>query len=117
MSHPIENVVYSELRKRGYPVDVGVVGRRATVKGKSVREQLKVDFMANLGNSRIYLQSAYQMPKPEKVAQEKASLYGIDDSFKKIVLVRDVVKPLRDERSVLTMSVYDFLLHGDCLSW
>lgn len=116
-NHVMENVVYNELRMRGYSVDVGVVGKRETVEGKSVRKQLEVDFVANLGSNRFYLQSAYQMPTPEKVAQEKASLYGIDDSFKKIVLVRDVVKPLRDERGVLTMSVYDFLLHGDSLSW
>lgn len=107
MSRPIESTVYNVLRMRGYPVDVGVVGRRATVEGKSVREQLEADFVANLGSNRIYLQSAYQMPTPEKVAQGKASLYGIDGSFKKIVLVRDV----------LTMSVYDFLLHADSLSW
>ncbi|WP_307739332.1 hypothetical protein [uncultured Parolsenella sp.] len=113
----MENVLYNELRMRGYSVDVGVVERRSQVDGKDVRKQLEVDFVANLGSNRIYIQSAYQMPTPEKERQEKASLYGIDDSFKKIVLVKDVVKPLHDEKGVLTMSVYDFLLNADSLSW
>lgn len=69
-----------------------------------------MDFVANLGSRRYYLQSAYQLPTPEKVVQEKASLIAIPDSFKKIVLVRDVVKPTRDEDGILTLSLYDFLM-------
>ena len=72
--------------------------------------------MANLGSSRYYIQSALQLSDERKVAQEKASLRGIDDSFAKIVLVRDVVKPTRDEKGILTMSVYDFLLNANSLN-
>ena len=114
-SHLMENIIYNELRSRGYAVDVGVVTKRSREEGKDVRQQLEVDFVANLGSERYYIQSALEMRTPEKIAQEKASLYGIDDSFKKIVLVRDVVKPLYDERGVLTMSVLDFLLDSNSL--
>lgn len=115
-THIMENVIYNELRMRGYSVDVGVVEQRPLVDGHARRVQLEVDFVANLGSRRYYIQSAYQLPDEEKVAQEKASLRGIDDSFSKIVLVRDVVKPTRDERGILTMSVYDFLLNPDSLT-
>ena len=115
-THIMENIVYNELRTRGYNVDVGVVDRRGTSEGVPYRKRLEVDFVANLGNRRCYIQSAYQLPTPEKVAQEKASLLEIDDSFQKIVLVRDVVKPVRDEHGILTMSVYDFLLDPDSLT-
>ena len=115
-THIMENIVYNELRTRGYNVDVGVVDRRGTSEGVPYRKRLEVDFVANLGNRRCYIQSAYQLPTPEKVAQEKASLLEIDDSFQKIVLVRDVVKPVRDEHGILTMSVYDFLLNPDSLT-
>lgn len=115
-THIMENIVYNELRTRGYNVDVGVVEQRSRHDGEQYRKQLEVDFVANLGSQRYYIQSAYQLPTEEKVAQEKASLLGIDDSFKKIVLVRDVVKPARDDRGILTMSVYDFLLDADSLT-
>ena len=115
-SHIMENVVYNELRARGYSVDVGVVEKRAREEGRDVRRQLEVDFVANRGSDRVYIQSALEMRTPEKAAQEKASLLGINDSFKKVVLVRDVVKPLRDERGVVTMSVFDFLLEENSLA-
>lgn len=115
-SHIMENVVYNELRARGYSVDVGVVEKRAREEGGDVRRQLEVDFVANRGSDRVYIQSALEMRTPEKAAQEKASLLGINDSFKKVVLVRDVVKPLRDERGVVTMSVFDFLLDENSLA-
>ena len=115
-SHIMENVVYNELRARGYSVDVGVVEKRVREEGRDLRKQLEVDFVANRGSDRIYIQSALEMRTPEKAAQEKASLLGINDSFKKVVLVRDVVKPLRDERGVVTMSVFDFLLDEDSLA-
>ena len=114
--HIMENVVYNELRARGYSVDVGVVEKRAREEGKDVRKQLEVDFVANRGSDRVYIQSALEMRTPEKSAQEKASLLGINDGFKKVVLVRDVVKPLRDERGVVTMSVFDFLLDENSLA-
>lgn len=111
----MENIIFNELRGRGYSVDVGVVEKRALVDGRDVRKQLEVDFVANKGSRRYYLQSAYQMPTDEKREQEKASLRGIGDSFKKVVLVRDPVRPLYDETGVLTMSVFDFLLDSDAL--
>lgn len=115
-SHIMENVVYNELRVRGYSVDVGVVEKRVREEGRDVRRQLEVDFVANRGSDRVYIQSTLEMRTPEKAAQEKASLLGINDSFKKVVLVRDVVKPLRDERGVVTMSVFDFLLDENSLA-
>lgn len=115
-SHIMENVVYNELRARGYSVDVGVVEKRAREEGRDVRRQLEVDFVANRGSDRVYIQSALEMGTPEKAAQERASLLGINDSFKKVVLVRDVVKPLRDEWGVVTMSVFDFLLDENSLA-
>lgn len=115
-SHIMENVVYNELRTRGYSVDVGVVEKRAREEGRDVRRQLEVDFVANRGSDRVYIQSALEMGTPEKAAQERASLLGINDSFKKVVLVRDVVKPLRDEWGVVTMSVFDFLLDENSLA-
>ena len=115
-SHIMENVVYNELRARGYSVDVGVVEKRVREEGRDVRRQLEVDFVANRGSDRVYIQSALEMGTPEKAAQEKASLLGINDNFKKVVLVRDVVKPLRDEWGVVTMSVFDFLLDENSLA-
>lgn len=115
-SHIMENVIYNELRVRGYSVDIGVVEKRVREEGRDVRKQLEVDFVANRGSDRVYIQSALEMRTPEKAAQEKAPLLGINDSFKKVVLVRDVVKPLRDERGVVTMSVFDFLLDENSLA-
>ena len=116
-THIMENIIYNELRMRGYSVDVGVVDQRSKEDGKDVRKRLEVDFVANLGSYRCYIQSALQLPDEQKVKQEKASLRGIDDNFAKIVLVRDVVRPFRDEDGVLTMSVYDFLMNPDSLKW
>jgi predicted AAA+ superfamily ATPase len=114
-THIMENIVYNELRARGYLVSVGVVEKRQTTNGKQQRTQLEVDFVASLGSSRYYIQSAYQLPDAQKIAQEKAPLLAIDDSFKKVVLVRDVLEPSWDDNGILTMSVYDFLLHPDSL--
>ena len=116
-THIMENIVYNELRGRGYSVDVGVVEKRGLEDGRDRRTQLEVDFVATLGPKRYYLQSAYQLPTEEKQAQEKASLLQIDDSFKKIILVHDVMKPAIDEHGIVTMSVYDFLLNDDSLDW
>ncbi len=114
-THIMENIVYNELRARGFSVDVGSVEKRARKNGKIVRRQLEVDFVANLGTHRYYIQSALHLPSLEKERQEKASLAEISDSFKKIVLVRDVVKPIYDEQGILTMSIYDFLLNSHSL--
>lgn len=116
-SHIMENIVYNELRMRGYSVDVGIVEKRGKKNGKDYRKALEVDFVANLGSARYYIQSALQLPDAKKIAQETASLNEINDSFKKIVLVRDVIKANSDDRGILFMSVYDFLLNRDSLSW
>lgn len=115
-THIMENIIYNELCMRGYSVDVGVVETRGRDKdGKNTRKQLEVDFVANRGSNRCYVQSAYQISDSAKEQQEKASLKELDDSFSKIVLVRDVVKPARDNDGILTMSVYDFLLDPQSL--
>ena len=116
-THIMENIVYNELRMRGYSVDVGVVEKRGRRDGKDYRAALEVDFVANLGSRRYYIQSAYQLPDPAKTEQEKASLKAIGDSFKKIVLTRDVVKPMYDDDGILTMSVLDFLLDPRSLEY
>jgi predicted AAA+ superfamily ATPase len=115
-THIMENIIYNELRARGYTVDVGVVEKRGKRDGKDYRKSLEVDFVANLGSSRCYIQSTYALPTAEKAAREKASLKEIQDSFKKVVLVRDTIKPSRDTYGILTMSVYDFLLNQDSLA-
>ena len=114
-THIMENVLFNELRMRGYSVDVGVVERREASGGRDRRVKREVDFVANLGSRRYYVQSAYRMETPEKAAQEKASLLGIGDSFKKIVVVRDPVVPLMDGDGILTMGLFDFLLDPDSL--
>lgn len=115
-THLMENVIYNELRGRGYSVDVGVVERRRTDgEGKTIRTQLEIDFVANLGSKRYYIQSAFSMPSEEKKIQEKASLLNVNDSFKKIIVVKDVVNVTRDENGITTMSIYDFLLKENSL--
>ncbi len=115
-THLMENIVYNELRSRGYAVDVGVVEKRETAEdGKMEKKQLEIDFVANLGSKRYYIQSAFSMPTEEKRIQEKASLVNINDSFKKIIIVKDVVNVTRDEDGITTMSIYDFLLKENSL--
>ena len=107
----MENVIYNELRMRGYNVDVGII--QVTEKddeGKSLRKQLEVDFVCNLGSSRYYIQSAYSLPTEEKRNQEVRPFKKIDDSFKKIVVTKDIVAPQYDENGILTVNIYDFLL-------
>ena len=115
-THLMENIIYNELRVRGYQVDVGVVVKRGrTEKGVQEKKQLEIDFVANLGSKRYYIQSAFSLPDDEKRAQEKASLINVGDSFKKIIIVKDVVKPLHDNDGILTMNIYDFLLDENSL--
>ncbi|MBR6223318.1 MAG: ATP-binding protein [Lachnospiraceae bacterium] len=110
-THLMENAVYNELLSRGYTVDVGVVEtRKYSQEGKQERRNLEIDFVANMGSQRYYIQSAFQIPDQDKERQEKESLNNVNDSFKKIVLVRDIVKVSRDEKGIVTMSVYDFLM-------
>ncbi len=115
-THIMENIVYNELRSRGYSVDVGVVEKRGVnAEGKMERTYLEIDFVANLGSKRYYIQSAFSMPTEEKRLQEKASLVNVNDSFKKIILVKDVMNVTRDEDGITTMSIYDFLLKENSL--
>ena len=110
-THLMENIIYNELRVRGYQVDVGVVIKRSrTEEGVQEKKQLEIAFVANMGSKRYYIQSAFSLPDSEKRAQEKASLINVKDSFKKIIIVKDVVKPFHDIDGILTMSIYDFLL-------
>ncbi|MGN0077487.1 MAG: ATP-binding protein [Coriobacteriales bacterium] len=110
-THLMENVVYNELRARGLSVDVGIVTRRRLdSEGRKVASNLEVDFVANRGSRRYYIQSAYAMPSAAKREQEAASLRRIDDSFKKIIVVKDVVNTTRDESGIVTMGLFDFLL-------
>ena len=115
-SHLMENVMFNELRLRGFSVDVGQVTRRKVDdKGDRRTDKLEVDFVANLGSKRYYIQSAYAMPDEEKRRQEKESLKQIGDEFKKIIITRDVVNISRDEDGIVTMSLFDFLLDQDSL--
>lgn len=115
-THLMENIIYNELRSRGYTVDVGVVEKRGTDEnGKEYKKQLEIDFVANLGSKRYYIQSAFSMQTEEKRIQEKASLVNVNDSFKKIIVVKDVVNITRDEEGITTMSIYDFLLKENSL--
>ena len=110
-THSMENVIYNELRMRGYNVDVEVVPiAERDENGKIIRKQLEVDFVCNLGTSRYYIQSAYSLPDEAKRAQEIKPFRKIDDSFKKIIITKDIVQPYYDEYGILTVNIYDFLL-------
>lgn len=117
-THIMENIIYNELRIRGFHVDVGMVEvREADKSGKAVRKQLEVDFVVNQGSQRYYIQSAFAMPTREKEAQESASLLRINDSFKKIIVVKDDIKPKRNENGILTIGLMDFLLDKNSLNY
>ena len=110
-NHIMENVIYLELIKRGFSVDVGIVETsKRNAEGKIVRNYAEVDFIANRGNNKFYIQSAFAIDTEEKQAQEKNSLLNIKDFFKKIIVVKDDIKRKRDENGIVTMSIYDFLL-------
>lgn len=110
-THSMENVIYNELRMRGYRVDVGVVMTAERDKtGKVIRKQLEVDFVCNSGSSRYYIQSAYSLPDEAKRMQEIRPFQKIDDSFRKIIITRDIVPAHYDENGILTLNIYDFLL-------
>ena len=117
-NHIMENIIYNELRIRGFHVDVGTVEERTTDKNnKTIRRQYEVDFVANQGSKRYYIQSAFTLPDEAKVRQETASLTRIDDSFKKIIVVKDDIMPKRDENGIVTIGIMDFLLHPDSLDY
>ncbi|MGM9525517.1 MAG: ATP-binding protein [Peptococcaceae bacterium] len=115
-NHIMENIIYNELLVRGYNVDVGVVEHsEKDADGKSVRKKLEVDFVCNRGNCRYYIQSAFAIPDKDKMEQEQNSLIHIDDSFKKIIVVKDRIKLWRNEKGIVIMDIMDFLLNPDSL--
>ena len=114
--HLMENLIYNELRARGFNVDVGVVPVVArNGNGKQQRSNLEIDFVCNLGSRRYYIQSAYAMESEEKNRQERASLLNAGDSFKKIIVVGEEGPVTRDESGITTVSIYDFLLKDNSL--
>lgn len=115
-SHIMENIIYNELITRGYNVDVGMVEIKKQDKdGKWIRVQLEVDFIANLGSKKYYVQSALSIPDREKEIQESRSLTNINDSFKKVIVVKEHIMPRRNEDGILTIGLFDFLLKKDSL--
>lgn len=117
-THLMENLIYNELLYRGYSVDVGVVEKREKINdGRTKRMHLEIDFVANMGSRRYYIQSAFSIPDDIKRRQEKALLMNIKDSFKKIIIVKDIIKPWHDEDGIITMSIYDFLLNENSLEF
>ena len=111
-THIMENIIYNELRMRGYNVDVGVIpSAEKNKKGSVIRKQLEVDFVCNLGSARYYIQSSYSIPDEVKRAQEIRPFRKIDDSFKKIIITKDIVPAQYDENGILTLNIYDFLLN------
>ena len=108
-THLMENVLYNDLIRRGFDVDVGVVEIATMEEGKKVRKQLEVDFVVNRGNDRYYIQSALSIADPEKKKQEIASLLRIPDSFKKMVVVKDYLKPWKDDNGIQYVGIEHFL--------
>ncbi len=117
-THLMENIIYNELRTRGYSVDVGVVEVRCkTPDGKEERRQYEIDFVANLGSKRYYIQSAYDIPTKEKMDQETFSYKKLEDSFKKMMIVEKSKKPMYDENGYVTIGIKEFLLDPKSLEW
>lgn len=115
-SHLMENLIYNEMRVRGFNVDVGVVPFVNTDdEGRRQRLALEVDFVCNLGSRRYYIQSAYRMDSSEKMKKERASLLKVDDSFKKIIILGEECPITRDEQGITTIGIYDFLLKENSL--
>ena len=112
-THIMENVIYNELRLRGYSVDVGVLENVEKENGVFVRKKLEVDFVVNLGNRRYYIQSAYNIPSEEKMKQEQASLLSINDAFRKIIIVNQPIMSGYNEQGILMLSLQDFLMEPE----
>ncbi len=115
-THMMENVIYNELRIRGFNVDVGIVPVFVRDEfGKNKRLTYEIDFVCNKGNQRYYIQSAYRLDSEEKKRQEENSLRNVDDSFKKIIIVGNPILVERDNSGITTISIYDFLLKENSL--
>lgn len=114
-THLMENIIYNELRLRGFSVDVGSVNKRQVVDGRSLSYQLEVDFVANLGSRRYYIQSALSLPDQQKRDQEKASLLAIKDAFRKIIIVKNGLEQGYDEDGIFYINLKKFLLNPEGL--
>ena len=115
-THIMENIIYNELRLRGYRVDVGIVETWTTNADKKTKRQpLEIDFVVNKGAERIYIQSAYRMPSEDKEKQEKRSLLSVNDTFRKIIIVDEDIKRKTDEQGINTISLLEFLLDPNCI--
>lgn len=115
-THIMENIIYNELRMRGYRVDVGMIETWTTnAENKTMRLPLEIDFVVNKGAERIYIQSAFRMPSEEKEKQEKRSLLSTNDNFRKIIIVENDIKRKTDEQGIITIGLLDFLLDPDCI--
>ena len=117
-THSMENIIFNELKMRGFNVDVGVIMQYETnEKGTNIRKQLEIDFVCNQGSKRYYIQSAYAIPDQAKMEQEQRSLMLTGDFFKRIIITKDTPAPYYNESGVLIMSVYDFLLNENSLNF
>ena len=116
-THIMENIIYLELKKRGFNVDVGLIEYKGKENGKDFYKQLEIDFIANKGNNKFYIQSAYSMPDSEKREQEERPLLKINDSFKKFIITRDYIKTWRDDNGIITMSLFEFLNNINSLEY
>ena len=114
-THTMENIIFNELKIRGFNVDVGVVVVNGSKDGNNVRRQLEIDFVCNKGSKRYYIQSAYAMPDQSKMEQEQRSLMLTGDGFKKIIITKDTPAPYYNDSGVLILSIFDFLLDPDSL--
>lgn len=117
-THSMENIIFNELKMRGFNVDVGVIVQYDTNgKGNGIRKQLEIDFVCNQGSKRYYIQSAYAIPDQAKMEQEQRSLILTGDFFKRMIITKDTPAPYYNESGVLIMSVYDFLLNENSLEY
>lgn len=117
-THLMENAIYNELLGRGYHVDVGVVYREEKDSaGKRMRKALEIDFVCNMASQRYYIQSAFSIPDAAKMEQEQASLVRSGDSFKKIIVVKDRLRPYHNNQGILVLGLQDFLLEPDAINW
>ena len=114
-THLMENIIYNELRYRGYNVDVGIIDIRENVNGSYERRQLEIDFVANQGNKRYYIQSAFDIPNEDKMKQETKSFDKTNDSFKKIIILGKSMRPRRTEKGYLLIGIKEFLLDPNSL--
>ena len=115
-THLMENAIYNELRYRGYSIDIGIVEiNERQINGKYIRKQIEIDFICNKGAERIYIQSAYSTSSLEKEQQEKRPLNNINDSFRKIIVVKDDILTRKDENGIITMGLKDFITNKNSI--